>query len=154
MTDGQNWNLIGKKSPKEPQMFYPINDSSMTITKGDILAARCTMVKFFQRKSPENPSKICNFRSIHMNMMCTLDKLTRMKCVTFMLCIGLWARNQCTKEFVSVKDLHFGPGKLMHNCKISPMKQRLLYPKQNQCFTYLKRRPRKQQNISESILSC
>ena len=59
MTDGQNWNLIGKKSPKEPQMFYPINDSSMTITKGDILAARCTMVKtFFTPKMFETPKNI------------------------------------------------------------------------------------------------
>ncbi len=39
-----NWELIGKRDPQKPQMFYPVNDSSMTITKGDVLAARCTMV--------------------------------------------------------------------------------------------------------------
>lgn len=46
ISNGKDWNLIGKKSPKEPQMFYPLADPELTFTKGDILAARCTMVKF------------------------------------------------------------------------------------------------------------
>ena len=44
MSDNKNWNLIGKRSPQLPQMFYPVADSEMTLTKGDIVAARCTMV--------------------------------------------------------------------------------------------------------------
>ena len=46
ISNGKDWNLIGKKSPKEPQMFYPLADPELTFTKGDILAARCTMVIF------------------------------------------------------------------------------------------------------------
>lgn len=42
--DRANWDLIGKRDPQLPQMFYDINDSSMIIRKGDIIAARCTMV--------------------------------------------------------------------------------------------------------------
>ena len=45
ISNGKDWSLIGKKSPKEPQMFYPIADPELTFTKGDILAARCTMVR-------------------------------------------------------------------------------------------------------------
>ena len=45
ISEDKNWSLIGKKSPKDPQMFYPVDDSSMTFTQGDILAARCTMVR-------------------------------------------------------------------------------------------------------------
>ena len=41
--DKSNWKLIGKKSPQLPQMFYPV-DNEMIIRKGDIVAARCTMV--------------------------------------------------------------------------------------------------------------
>jgi peptidylglycine monooxygenase len=44
VTDKKDWNLIGKRSPQLPQMFYPVADSEMTLTKGDIVAARCTMV--------------------------------------------------------------------------------------------------------------
>lgn len=39
-----SWSLIGKKSPQEPQMFYSMGDTDLTFTKGDVLAARCTMV--------------------------------------------------------------------------------------------------------------
>merc|ERR1711879_582552 len=108
VTEGKNWDLIGKKSPKDPQMFYPIKDSSMTLTHGDILAARCTWL-------------------IPMTMMYTLDRPTRMKCVTFMSCIGSWARNQSKIDFVSVQDHHLGLGRLMPNCRISRTKQRQPY---------------------------
>ncbi|GAV08061.1 hypothetical protein RvY_17811 [Ramazzottius varieornatus] len=40
--DGQ-WNLLGKKDPQLPQMFYPVSDDKMVLSTGDILAARCTM---------------------------------------------------------------------------------------------------------------
>ena len=55
MSDNKNWNLIGKRSPQLPQMFYPISDSELTLTKGDIVAARCTMV------SNEYPFNLIDF---------------------------------------------------------------------------------------------
>ena len=33
--------LIGEHNPQEPQMFYPVEDSSLTITKGDQVKAYC-----------------------------------------------------------------------------------------------------------------
>jgi hypothetical protein len=44
VTDESEWTLIGKKSPQLPQMFYPVDNTDMTIKTGDIVAARCTMV--------------------------------------------------------------------------------------------------------------
>jgi len=64
VTEGAKWDLIGKKSPQEPQMFYPINDSEMTFSKGDILAARCTMVNHHAhdvRIGQTNKDEMCNF---------------------------------------------------------------------------------------------
>lgn len=37
-----NWQLIGRHNPQEPQMFYPVAEE-MTLTEGDVVAARCTM---------------------------------------------------------------------------------------------------------------
>lgn len=37
------WQLLGKRDPQKPQMFYPVNNTE-PIVKGDILAARCTML--------------------------------------------------------------------------------------------------------------
>ena len=40
-----DWTLIGKKDPKLPQMFYPVEDrDTMDFRAGDLLAARCTYV--------------------------------------------------------------------------------------------------------------
>jgi len=64
ISEGKDWSLIGKKSPKEPQMFYPIADSGLTFTKGDILAARCTMVNHHDHDvgiGPTNRDEMCNF---------------------------------------------------------------------------------------------
>ncbi|XP_074650133.1 putative peptidylglycine alpha-hydroxylating monooxygenase 1 isoform X3 [Tubulanus polymorphus] len=41
--DGK-WTEIGRKSPQQPQMFYKVTNPGMDVKKGDILAARCTMV--------------------------------------------------------------------------------------------------------------
>jgi hypothetical protein len=46
--DKNTWKLIGKKDPQLPQMFYPVANE-MVIKKGDIVAARCTMVNFRNR---------------------------------------------------------------------------------------------------------
>lgn len=45
---GKEWTNIGKHDPLKPQMFYPAN-KGITVTKGDILAARCTMYNFRDR---------------------------------------------------------------------------------------------------------
>lgn len=37
------WTEIGRKNPQLPQMFYNITNPGLTIQRGDILAARCTM---------------------------------------------------------------------------------------------------------------
>ena len=43
--DRSQWELIGKRDPQKPQMFFPVNDTDLEIKKGDIVAARCTMVR-------------------------------------------------------------------------------------------------------------
>ena len=40
-----HWDLIGKRDPQKPQMFYPVADEKVTLKPGDVVAARCTMVK-------------------------------------------------------------------------------------------------------------
>lgn len=58
------WNLIGKGDPQQPQMFYPVEDPNMIIGKGDILAARCTMVSNRNRVTqigPTGDDEMCNF---------------------------------------------------------------------------------------------
>lgn len=37
------WKEIGRKNPQLPQMFYNVTNPGLTINRGDILAARCTM---------------------------------------------------------------------------------------------------------------
>lgn len=37
-----HWNLLGKRDPLTPQMFYPVFDKT-PIKQGDKIAARCTM---------------------------------------------------------------------------------------------------------------
>lgn len=70
VTGQDQWTLIGKKNPMKPQMFYPVEESSdsseknMTIVKGDVMAARCTMVsdrKRVTKVGPTNLDEMCNF---------------------------------------------------------------------------------------------
>lgn len=35
--------MIGKKDPRQPQMFYDVADPNLVIEKGDAVAARCYM---------------------------------------------------------------------------------------------------------------
>ena len=44
VTGDSEWTLIGKRSPQLAQMFYPVDNQDVTLGKGDIIAARCTMV--------------------------------------------------------------------------------------------------------------
>merc|ERR1712127_830944 len=55
VSPNMEWNLIGKKDPQLPQMFYPVEDKAMTITGGDTLAARCTMVSYRDRMTWVGP---------------------------------------------------------------------------------------------------
>ena len=48
--NSNSWTMIGKQDPQKPQMFYPINNPGLTLTKGDTVAARCTMVNHRDRK--------------------------------------------------------------------------------------------------------
>jgi peptidylglycine monooxygenase len=38
-----NWKLVGRHDPQKPQMFYPVEDKSIVVREGDVMAARCTM---------------------------------------------------------------------------------------------------------------
>ena len=62
--DDAKWSLIGKRSPQDPQMFYPIANPDLTFTKGDTLAARCTMINHRDRITyigMTNEDEMCNF---------------------------------------------------------------------------------------------
>lgn len=57
------WIELGKRDPLTPQMFYPIHNNG-TITKGDTLAARCTMTSTrdtWTNVGPTNNDEMCNF---------------------------------------------------------------------------------------------
>lgn len=67
-TGKQVWTLLGKKNPLLPQMFYPVVDKSVTIKKGDILAARCTMNSqrdYTTYVGATNLDEMCNFYLIY-----------------------------------------------------------------------------------------
>ncbi|XP_063836317.1 peptidylglycine alpha-hydroxylating monooxygenase [Ostrinia nubilalis] len=60
---GDVWQLIGKKNPQLPQMFYPVADNT-PIKQGDVLAARCTMNNthtFPVKIGATNKDEMCNF---------------------------------------------------------------------------------------------
>jgi len=62
--NSNSWTLIGKQDPQKPQMFYPINNPGLTLTKGDTVAARCTMVNHRDRITyvgATNEDEMCNF---------------------------------------------------------------------------------------------
>jgi len=59
-----NWDLIGKRDPQTPQMFYPVSDESVTLKPGDVVAARCTMVNNRDQVTwigATNNDEMCNF---------------------------------------------------------------------------------------------
>jgi len=58
-----HWAEIGRANPQGYQMFYPVNTPSVTITTGDILAIRCTMVNAEDRDihfGPTANDEMCN----------------------------------------------------------------------------------------------
>ena len=44
VSNDMSWTLIGKRDPQLPNEFHSIDDTEITMTKGDSLASRCTMV--------------------------------------------------------------------------------------------------------------
>jgi len=57
------WTLIGKRDPQLPQMFYPVANN-LTLTRGDTVAARCTMVSnrdWTTRIGLTVEDEMCNF---------------------------------------------------------------------------------------------
>lgn len=60
----KKWTLIGKKDPQLPQMFYPTDTPNLTVKKGDIVAARCTMKNDEDRDiyiGNAGSDEMCNF---------------------------------------------------------------------------------------------
>lgn len=64
VNEPDEWNLIGKQNPRLAQTFYPVLNTNITIGKGDILAARCTMVSnrpYVTRIGITANDEVCNF---------------------------------------------------------------------------------------------
>ena len=62
--NSDSWELIGKQDPQKPQMFYPVENKGLTLTRGDVVAARCTMVNTRDRTTFVGATKedeMCNF---------------------------------------------------------------------------------------------
>ena len=73
----------GKEDPQKPQMFYPVEDSAMTLTGGDTVAARCTMVSYRDRITWVTNSHLNIFcPSKHSNTTSRLGRLLRTRCAT------------------------------------------------------------------------
>uniref|UniRef100_A0A6G1S598 Putative peptidylglycine alpha-hydroxylating monooxygenase Y71G12B.4 n=1 Tax=Aceria tosichella TaxID=561515 RepID=A0A6G1S598_9ACAR len=56
--------LIGEHNPQEPQMFYPVEDKSMTISRGDRIYAYCDYNNtrdHFVSIGPTGNDEMCNF---------------------------------------------------------------------------------------------
>ncbi|KAI5639692.1 putative peptidylglycine alpha-hydroxylating monooxygenase 1 [Phthorimaea operculella] len=61
--NGDEWQLIGRKNPQLPQMFYPVENEA-PVHRGDILAARCTMNNtngYPVKIGATNKHEMCNF---------------------------------------------------------------------------------------------
>ena len=59
-----NWTLLGKDDPQLPQMFNSIEKNTMTLTRGDIIASRCTMFNNGETDvnvGPTRNDEMCNF---------------------------------------------------------------------------------------------
>ena len=44
VNSNMSWTLIGKRDPQSPNEFHSMENTEITMTKGDYLASRCTMV--------------------------------------------------------------------------------------------------------------
>ncbi|RCN45921.1 copper type II ascorbate-dependent monooxygenase domain protein [Ancylostoma caninum] len=58
------WFLIGRRNPQLPQMFAPVQNTSLVVRQGDMLAARCIMKNDEDRvikMGPTGEDEMCNF---------------------------------------------------------------------------------------------
>lgn len=93
VTNGREWELIGKKDPQLPQMFYPIQDPTMTLGGGDTVAARCTMVSYRDRMTWVGATandEMCNFYMMYWVQ--GQDKLASERCVSVGPPVYAWDR--------------------------------------------------------------
>jgi len=63
VSDKERWELIGKKDPQLPEMFYPAA-TSLSLSQGDTVAARCTMVNTRDRVTyigTTQEDEMCNY---------------------------------------------------------------------------------------------
>ncbi|KAL6729395.1 hypothetical protein Aduo_000451 [Ancylostoma duodenale] len=59
-----HWFLIGRRNPQLPQMFAPVQNTSLVVRQGDMLAARCIMKNDEDRvikMGPTGEDEMCNF---------------------------------------------------------------------------------------------
>jgi len=93
VSPGMQWSLIGKKDPQLPQMFYPIADPHMTMTGGDTIAARCTMVSLRNRITwvgATAEDEMCNFYMMYW--VDGQDKLSNERCFSLGPPVYAWDR--------------------------------------------------------------
>jgi len=58
------WTLLGERDPQLPQMFEAVKNTSLVVSPGDILAARCTIKNDENRVisiGPTGSDEMCNF---------------------------------------------------------------------------------------------
>lgn len=59
------WIELGRMSPHQPQMFYPVTNKDMIVENGDIIAARCTINSMERnsvtRTGPRHEDEMCAF---------------------------------------------------------------------------------------------
>ncbi|KAI9557290.1 hypothetical protein GHT06_017115 [Daphnia sinensis] len=88
------WKLIGKQDPQLPQMFYPVANN-LTLSKGDTVAARCTMVSnrnWVTRIGLTSDDEMCNFYIMYWTE--GGDVLNTKHCFSMGPPIYNWSRNR------------------------------------------------------------
>jgi len=93
VTQDMEWTLIGKKDPQLPQMFYPVTDPSLTLSRGDTIAARCTMVSYRDRITwvgATAEDEMCNFYMMYW--VDGQEKLSSERCVSMGPPVYAWDR--------------------------------------------------------------
>ncbi|XP_045609532.1 peptidylglycine alpha-hydroxylating monooxygenase isoform X2 [Procambarus clarkii] len=91
------WELIGKKDPQLPQMFYPVA-KDLVLRKGDTVAARCTMESKRDRTTrvgPFNKDEMCNFYIMYWTA--SSEPLQKKYCFSFGPPLYRWQ-----KQFFSI----------------------------------------------------
>jgi len=93
VSEHMEWDLVGKKDPQLPQMFYPTRDPYMTMTGGDTIAARCTMVSHRNRITwvgATAKDEMCNFYMMYW--VEGQQKMKKERCFTLGPPVYAWDR--------------------------------------------------------------